>query len=139
MKISKLLVTGKFKYFWLKSVEAVDLSKHCARCLIGEYDERINSTQTEYLNLHLDRDIYYLCGVTQPFIWKNNFHLAFKAKEGSKISVNKNGVLIEIEDAEQLPISPKYILDTSKGTAYLTCRNWQFANYFKSHIEMEVL
>ena len=38
MRIKNMTVTSTFKYLWLKTVTDVDLSQHCAKCLIGEYD-----------------------------------------------------------------------------------------------------
>lgn len=131
MKIKTLVVNAPFQYLWLKNVKDVDLEQHCAKCLIGQYDSRINNKQAEYKDYELMPDIYYLCGVSKPYVWRNNFHLAFKYQQGSRINVTRNNIHIEIEDAVELPINQDYIVDHSKGPAYYTCRNWQFANYFK--------
>lgn len=136
MKIVKMKIKNNFKYLWLKTVEDVDLSVHCARCLIGKYDERISNKKTIYNNIELDRNkIYYLCGVTEPFNWNNNFHIAFRYKEGSVINIEENKVELYIENAERIEINEKYIKDFTKGKQFTTCRNWQFANYYNEVIK----
>ena len=140
MIIKEITVNGNFKYLWLKTVKDVDLSQHCARCLIGDYDNRINNGTKEEHDIKLnDGDIYYLCGVAFPYKWGNNFHLAFRYKDGSNIEYSNNGITVKIEDAERLPIDSKYNnpLDKHIHTkAYCTCRNWQFANYFETHLKV---
>lgn len=136
--ISDLEVKSNFKYIWLKKVTGVDLNVHCARCLIGEYDERINSETKKAENLYLDNGIYYLCGVSDPYVWGNNFHLAFRNRNGENIDFSKHGISIKIKDAEILPIDIKYVDDTlpfSRLASFYSCRNWQFANFFKRYLE----
>lgn len=109
MKIVELNVNSSFSYLWLKTVKDVDLSQHCARCLIGEYDKRISPRKEHIENIELENSIYYLCGVSKPYVWNNNFHLAFEPCEGSTIQINDKGISVIIEGAKQLPISDKYI------------------------------
>lgn len=139
MIIKEMEVERPFKYLWLKAVKDVDLSKHCARCLIGNYDNRINSNTKEVNNVELnDGDIYYLCGVALPYKWENNFHLAFRHKEGGTVAYSNNGITVFIEGAEKLPIYEKYNNPHDKHfhtKSYCTCRNWQFANYFETHLK----
>ncbi len=134
MKIKHLTVHANFKYLWLKTVEDVDLEQHCARCLIGSYDKRISTGIKETGEIALEDSIYYLCGVAIPFRWENNFHLAFRPSPGKSVHYESNGITIDIEDAEQLPISEAYIDWThpkARFKSYYTCRNWQFAHWFK--------
>ena len=129
--ISKIEVKSNFRYLWLKSIKGVDISKHCARCLIGNYDNRIYPQIGTAENIILPEKIYYLCGVSTPYVWKNNFHLAFKEKNGATIHVIRNGIEIEIINAEEIHFSEKDIdstLQQAKRIEYSTCRNWQFAN-----------
>lgn len=89
-------------------------------------------------DLELDGDVYYLCGVSRPYKWKNNFHLAFRRKNGSNIECSDNGVSVVIEGAERLPIDDKYNNPSDshyRTESYSTCRNWQFANYFETHLK----
>lgn len=141
MKIKSINVTGDFKYLWLKTVENVDLSVHCARCLIGKYDNRIKPFKGLRTDLLLTDNIYYLCGVSSPYRWENNFHLAFKPCEGSSVEYSNNGIDIVIENAERIDISDKYIDSRNINAGkrdYFTCRNWQFANWFyQKKIELD--
>lgn len=137
MEIMKMTVDSKFRYLWLKTVDRVLLSCHCAKCLVGEYDKNINNNVKHIENLKLDNKVYYLCGVASPYKWENNFHLAFKPQEGSFINYSSNGITIQIKDAIQLPISEKYIDISNKRACekpFYSCRNWQFAHYFKKYI-----
>lgn len=138
MEIKNITVNSTFKYIWLKTVTDVDLSKHCAACLIGEYDSRINPRITHLENIALSDSVYYLCGVSFPFNWANNFHLAFKASKGDSVRYESNGISIEIKDAIQLPISQAHVdinHPKAKTKSYNTCRNWQFAHYFNDNLK----
>lgn len=138
MIIRSIKVDGEFKYLWLKSVSDVDLSKHCARCLVGDYDGRVNAKLREAHDIKLDGDVYYLCGVSQPYVWEKNFHMAFRRKDDSNVEYSDNGVSVVIEGAERLPIDEKYNNPFDihyRAKSYSTCRNWQFANYFKTHLK----
>lgn len=136
MQIVNLSITANFRYLWLKTVEDVDLTQHCARCLIGEYDNRIRPGHKTIHGIDLKDSVYYLCGVAFPFKWENNFHLAFRPAPGKTVHYKSNGIEIDIKDAEQLPISEKNV-DMSYPRAnlksYHTCRNYQFAHWFKTH------
>ena len=48
---------------------------------------------------------YYLCGVSKPYVRSRNFHLAFREKEGSLLSVSRQGIQVEIENAEEIAFS----------------------------------
>lgn len=139
MRIKSLDVYGKFGYLWLKNVIDVNLNQHCAKCLIGMYNENIDANVTHVENVELPDGIHYLCGVSSPYRWKNNFHLAFMPHKGSNVDVDYNGIHVIIEDAEQLPISFDN-LDTSHPfypkSAYRTCRCWQFAHWFNDNVKL---
>lgn len=62
MRIKNMTVTSTFKYLWLKTVTDVDLSQHCAKCLIGEYDTRINNRITEAADIP-SRTVSTTCAV----------------------------------------------------------------------------
>lgn len=137
MKIIKLTVSKPFKYLWLKTVNDVNLDVHCARCLIGEYDKRISPSTTQANDLELKNSVYYLCGVSRPYVWSNNFHLAFAPSKGDLIEVDYNGIHVIVQDAKQLPILASNIDPSnphSSQKAYSTCRNWQFAFYYRDKI-----
>lgn len=134
MIISNMDVTGNFRYLWLKRITGIDLNQHCAKSLLGQYNNSINTRQKHFESIQLKDGIYYLCGVTVPYVWENNFHLAFTHCAGSAIDVNEHGIAIHIEDAQRIffdetccnTLHPKYRLKP-----FRTCRNWQFANYLQ--------
>lgn len=140
MKIKSLVIKKNMLYIWLKSVESVDLYHHCARSLVGQYSNVVNKNQYEYEDIELDfssTGIYYLCGVSKPYRYQNNFHLAFRENKGSSISIDNDTFSCIVEDAESLPITPDFIdysLPFAKRKEFNTCRNWWFANYFKSNL-----
>ena len=129
--IRTLKVSAPFSYLWLKHVTGVNLAVHCAHCLLGEYDPRIKANLTEAENITLpDAPYHYLCGVSRPYVWSRNFHLAFREKEGSFLAVQCNGIFIEIENAEEVPFSMADVAPNAphyRSKNYRTCRNWQFA------------
>lgn len=132
--IIKLEVAANFRYIWLKYVNDVDLNQHCAKCLIGPYSTKIQHTTRYETNIHLDEaepKYYYLCGVSRPYKWLNNFHLAFRYKKGFAIEAEGNGILIIIKDAEEIKFSSEDINPSDpnyKNKLFFTCRNWQFAH-----------
>lgn len=135
MLVERLLVSKPFMYVWLKHITGYNLSVHCAKSLLGTYDERVNKSRKEYEPFELENGVYYLCGVSLPYVWKNNFHFAFMPCEGQTAIKDYNGISIIVQNAVELPISNKYIdwsLPKAHLPAYYTCRNWQFANFLRS-------
>lgn len=135
MKIKKYSNSGSYAYLWLKEVKGVDLTHHCANCLVGEYDNRIKQSIKNASDLELNNSIYYLCGVARPFNWNDNFHLAFEPCDGETLIYSDRGIQIEIENAISLPISDSFIdpyHPKAKFKTYRTCRNWQFSHYLNS-------
>jgi len=72
--VKELDLDRKFRFFWMKYVTDINLDKHCAAGLKGPYDKRIslykNRGQTHWEDITLDQgesDLYYICGVAQPF------------------------------------------------------------------------
>tara|TARA_R110000796_G_scaffold5192_1_gene19762 strand:- start:2800 stop:3225 length:426 start_codon:yes stop_codon:yes gene_type:complete len=130
--IKQIDVNSDFKYLWLKYVDGYNLDNHCARCLLGNYSKiihaKLESTSELVLN-EFDSRVYYLCGVSSPYNYYKNFHLAFKYSNGNSISINENGINIEIINAERITIETEIIYNHEKGNkkAFYTCRNWQFA------------
>lgn len=130
--VKHLTIKRDYKYLWIKHINGVDLSQHCAKCLLGDYDSRISKEKHEYHDLTLpDSKYHYLCGVLNYY---NNLHLAFREKDGEVVRYEDANVAIEIANAELLPISAEYIdwkLPKAGLKSYHTCRNWQFANWVK--------
>lgn len=135
-KINHIISDEKFKFLWLKYVEAFDLSIHCARCLVGRYSKHIPYGATngvhivnKYLNEHRGR-YYYLCGVTQPYRYNDNLHIAFEYADGEILRYTDNHTTVEIENARLIPITRQENYSKHQFghiEAYNTCRNWRFA------------
>ena len=131
--VSLFTTTQTFRYLWLKYVTGFDLSVHCARCLVGKYSTHFSKGKTRIVGARLNEAtarFYYICGVTEPYRWKDNLHLVFRYKPGAVIQYDDGKTGIVIEDAEQIVIRklPDYHCEPH-GTdrAYHTCRNWRFA------------
>lgn len=127
-----LSVNAPFRYLWLKHVIGVDLTKHCARCLLGNYVKNINPRNPNHPEIELEDGVYYLCGVSLPYVWEKNFHLAFCYSEGCRIEYESNGISVVIENAERMPILESHINDSDPNAwkkEFRTCRNWQFAHF----------
>lgn len=107
---------------------------------MGSYSKKINKHRRIEKNIVLNEcnsETFYLCGVAKPYKWEKNFHLALRYKKGSKITISKKGLNLEIENAEELPIN----FDITKcnhikkfDKKYSTCRNWQFAYLYQDMI-----
>ena len=134
--IKTMTVSKPFRYLWLKSVEGVNLDDHCAKSLIGQYDNRIGKDIHQINDVTLEHNVYYLCGVALPYKWANNFHLAFRHKPGAILKYENNGISVTIQDAERIVFSENDVdwsLPQAKKREYHTCRNWQFANWYKNN------
>lgn len=124
--------TRKFRYLWLKYITGVSLDRHCARCFRGYYSDQISARVLSRTDILLDEyqaKYFYLCGVSSPYRWEDNFHLAFRSKPGASIDVNEKGIRVKIADAERIDIVRRETYDHPMGEKpeYYTCRNWQFA------------
>lgn len=121
-----------YRFLWLKSVNDINLSVHCANCLIGSYNPNFGSMKREVGRVVLDdARAYYLCGVSADRKWSHNLHVAFTFCEGSSFTIEDEFCQMLVTNARRLDISTKYIdwsLPQAKVAAFNTCRNWQFAN-----------
>jgi len=119
---------SEWEYLWLKTVRDVDLTQHCAKCLIGEYIKYETVKELENIT-------HYLCGVYKGWNYDKNLHIAFTYKKGSIMTVKEKNIFIEVEDAIRINIKPlqKNEIKTKEGNKkeFYSCRNWQFANQIK--------
>lgn len=133
IKIKTIENKRSWMYLWGKYVTGVNLEKHCAKSLIGKYSSKINKNNKLSSDIILDEynsNIFYLCGVSKPYKWNENFHLAIKYSEGDNIIVDRNGLYLEIENAKEIEINfdkSKYNHKNIDKKEFYTCRNWQFA------------
>ena len=136
--IDRMVVDAPFRYLWLKYIQGVDLDQHCSKGLLGPYSEKVGPGIGMTKNVALDEAealAYYLCGVSMPYRWENNFHLAFVPDPEGVIDIDRLGIKLKITGAHEVPIkevdpercqAPHHL----HKKAYATCRNWQFANQF---------
>ena len=115
-----------FKFFWLKSVRDTRLEVHCARCLVGPYDRRINRTMPLDRPVELVGPLVYLCGVSPR--WSTNLHVAARSAPGEGFAVpTYNGLIARFDNAVRIEIEPLPDGYMGLGRDFTTCRNFQFA------------
>jgi len=134
MRILECNVKVAVKFSWLKYVTGSNIKEHCAKSLVGTYEQRINRWgQPNCAGLVLpESPFYYFCCVTNQY--KTNVHVAWREAKGKTMVVENELVRMVVEDAEQLPIDNRSIyreLHVSQDWHYSTCRNWWFASWLK--------
>jgi hypothetical protein len=121
-----------FRYLWLKSVRAFDHRTHCARCLIGTYDRRVEPGMPTGQALELDpagAPFLYLCGVSPRY--PTNLHLAMRPAPGARAEARTyNGLLVVVDGAEALEIPPLAPGFRGLASSFTTCRNYRFGVAF---------
>jgi hypothetical protein len=127
---------GVRQFLWLKTVDAVDLTVHCARSLVGDYAPLGKHLDSQELNLP-DAPAWYFCGVTQPYVWAHNDHALLLPAPGEVHEVHTHGYVLELLGAKHqpidlgaVPLDDPYVDDK----AYRTCRNWQAAHWLSRHL-----
>jgi hypothetical protein len=120
-------LTG-FQHWWLKSVNSYRLDVHCARCLVGPFDRRINKAMPLVQAVELQGDLVYLCGVANGWNWARNFHAAAAYAEGETFSLpTYNGLDVRFDNARMITIEPLPDGWNGLDKSFTTCRNYQFA------------
>ena len=80
-------------------------------------------------------DVLYLCGVSAPYVWNRNFHMALIVEHGGLVRTTAyTGDVIELNGCDLIPFNEAEAARRfpDKGAAFLTCRNFQFgAHYFR--------
>jgi hypothetical protein len=124
-----------FRYLWAKNVRGFSSGRHCAGCLIGEYDKAFGLAapvnRTVAMTGHPIGAIVYFCGVAVPYRWEKNAHLAVRVT-GDR----ENTVTLELHTGDKLIVigAERLAFDGAiakaaypdRGKAFLTCRNFQF-------------
>lgn len=120
------------KYFWGKRVTGFDEKVHCARCLKGSYLKEVTKDMEKAIIPFEEGEVIYICGVSTPYVHRNNFHLAIKSGNQVIEKTLYNGLKVRIEGAEEIHFND--IIAREKypnlSAAYLTCRNFQFGAYY---------
>lgn len=136
----RLEILKKCNFFWLRSIKGVDVTQCCAKCFIGEKDNRVYYGTLHKSHAVVDIDIkqyatakaYYLCGLSNGFVWALNTHVAFVPDKHSEIHIENDRIRLDITNARRIhfwdytPSPPGYFTKQQR-----TCRNWIFANYIK--------
>lgn len=128
----------RFRYLWAKYVTGINLNVHCARCLLGDYSKKVAPDKC-IINAVFDEHqskYYYICGVSTPYVWANNFHVAFEFCPNNILDYDDGNTHIVIENAKQIPIIAQSYRDTKvyNNKSFTTCRNWQFAYQMRDKI-----
>jgi len=135
MTIRTLKVKLPYRYLWLKHIEGVDLSQHCARSFVGQYSKQVDRFHHNYKDIILPRGYvaHYLCGVLN---YTDNLHLAMLEAPGEHAEVHDAKCDFELEDGILVPIREDYIpfgaINVDKRE-FRTCRNWQFAHWLRNN------
>lgn len=128
---SSARLTG-WRYFWAKTVVGFNPAVHCAQCLVGAYLKQVGKQMAVNQNVPFDLkpgELVYFCGVSNPYVWKNNLHLAVVGKLGAVATAKAyNGDELVVTGAEPIKILPDEAVSTyaTRGKEFLTCRNYQF-------------
>jgi len=134
LEANKPALTG-FRYFWGKTVNGFDETVHCAKCLIGDYSKQIarNMLANTELEIKLNEgQLFYICGVSEPYKWANNAHIALRQKDGAEAKLTLyTGDILHIRGAEQVHFDDSVAMTEygHKTKAFTTCRNFQFGAY----------
>ncbi|MFE6872576.1 hypothetical protein ACFVFS_39295 [Kitasatospora sp. NPDC057692] len=128
----------RYRHLWLKYVTGIDLSRHCAVALHGRYsrliDERIQQVTVE-LDEFPHALAWYLCGVTTPYRWEDNPHLALTAAASHSETLSVQDLTVHLDGIRPIAFADADIPDddpNANSPAYRTCRNWQFAHYLRA-------
>jgi len=143
-----MIVNVKYKYpviygfssIWGKYVDGFNNTKHCEPCLIGTRNYDINkniATNTDIIIPLREGQVFYICGVTYPYVWKNNFHLVVRGKDGATAEgTTFNNAIFQVKDAEAIYFDDKPAKEKYRHLDYhfTTCRNFQFGVYYFEYL-----
>lgn len=136
----RLELKRRCELFWLKDIRDVNISECCAKCFIGEYDPNFwNATHGKsegvidiIVKQHPLAKAYYLCGLSDGYVYGLNTHVAFVPDENSEIHIENDRIKLDITNARRINFWGYKPNPEGKYTQkQKTCRNWIFANYIK--------
>jgi hypothetical protein len=133
----------QWRYLWLKSITGVNLAKHCAGVFRGSYvDGLTTGPDTTKVDVEFEQLLdgatspiaWYLCGVSKPYRWDENAHVAFVPAPGHRETIQTNGLAVRAVNLRPEwitePTPEQIITARAEGIhdkAFTTCRNWQYA------------
>lgn len=136
----RLEILQKCNFFWLRTIRGVDISQCCAKCFIGDKDNRVYYGTLHKSQAVVDIDVrqdpaakaYYLCGLSERFVWEMNTHVAFVPDSNSEILIENDRFKLYITNARRIHFWD-YVPDPpgEYSKQQRKCRNWIFANYIK--------
>ena len=82
-----LEIRKKCNFFWLRDIRDVDIEECCAKCFIGGKDNRVyygtlhksEAVVDIIVQQHPKAKAYYLCGLSDGFVWALNTHVDRKS------------------------------------------------------------
>lgn len=139
MTVSWSWITDKpkingFRYLWLKEVKAFNPEFHCAMSLVGSYNKSFSPKMPANTEIEADYPegaLLYFCGVTTPYKWNDNFHLAGSVKSGESLSITTHlGDELIVKGLELIYFDDKAARRNHPNLSakFLTCRNFQFGS-----------
>ena len=136
----RLEIKSKCNFFWLRAIRAVDIHQCCAKCFIGEKDNRVYYGTLHKTKALVEIDVqqypgikaYYLCGLSAGFLWEQNTHVAFVPELNSTVTIDNKKISLRITNARRIHFwdyvpHPPGIFTAEQRK----CRNWIFANFIK--------
>lgn len=136
----RLEILKKCNFFWLRAIRDVNIRQCCAKCFIGEKDNRVyygtlhksQAVVDIIVQRYPDAKAYYLCGLSDGFDWALNTHVAFVPDVSSEIHIVTDRYKLDITNARRIHFWDYTPHPPGEFTqAQRTCRNWIFANYIK--------
>lgn len=136
----RLEIKKRCNFFWLRDIRDVDIEACCAKCFIGGKDNRVyygtlhksQAVVDIIIQQHQKAKAYYLCGLSDGFVWELNTHVAFVPDPNSEIHIENDRIKLDITNARRInfwdyvPNPHGYYSPEQRK-----CRNWIFANYIK--------
>lgn len=138
---------GTYSSLWLKGIRAVRLDRHCIETFVGtRYPvDRLAVDQTVTLELPATEHALYLCGVSAPYRWAENAHLALVPASGAEWSGSAMVKGLEVTVAGAVPIFDWGENDVDPNHPmfgdglYRTCRNLQFGWWAHGNLGVAVV
>ena len=145
--VMRLEIKKSCEFFWLRRIEAVDISQCCMKCFLGTSDNRVFGASKKaptVIEIEIGSDdnlfppiAYYLCGLAKNWVYEKNTHVAFNPAAGEKVEIANAEISLLITGAKQIHFADY----KPKATGFFTqrqrdCRNWIFANYVNDGMQL---
>ncbi|GAC1380128.1 MAG: hypothetical protein NVSMB48_05540 [Marmoricola sp.] len=138
---------ANYSSIWLKGIQAVRLHRHCIDTFVGaRYAIDVNANaQTLTIDLGDHEQALYLCGVSSPYRWANNAHLAIWPSPGARWhgDAHVSGLRVTMTGGHPIfgwgehDVDPNHPMFSDR--LYRTCRNLQFGWWAHAHLGTPVV